>query len=117
MISGAFGLAFGRSPRDVLTAANTWPEGSAWRDRRLMWSSAVFGPWIAVWDPDHFESGSRSEWVAKYIASSTWLLHIPPICPLNEMTAEMSSGETVVPFTLGTKGVPQAVSPPVVRLT
>jgi hypothetical protein len=54
----------------------------------------------------HTLSESPSLWVAKYMALSTWLLHITPIWESKATTAEISSGLTLVPLTGKTNGVP-----------
>jgi hypothetical protein len=83
-----------------------------------MWSSAMSGPPSADVLGCQVVSASASPWTAKYTLSSFWLLHITPILfPPKATTAEMSSAEVVVPETGSTKGVPQLVSLPVVRLT
>src|SRR6266536_2147300 len=82
------------SSRLVLTAAKTRPDGSACSDLRLMWSSALFGPWIAVRLACHVVGVAPSSWIAKYIAEATWLLHITPILLSNATTAEMSSASS-----------------------
>src|SRR5215212_1640739 len=107
-MSGAFGFGLGKSLSEVLTATKILPlTSSACKDLMLIWSSAYLGPWMAVRLPCHTLSGSPSLWVAKYIASSIWLLHITPIWLSKATTAEMSSELTDVPLTGKTNGVPQ----------
>ena len=65
MISGAEEIVI-----EVLVAANTRPLPSAWRDFRLIWSSALAGPCSAVRLASQVVSGSPSTWTAKYIAES-----------------------------------------------
>src|SRR3954452_25443552 len=102
---------------ELFTAAKTRPLPSACRLLRLMWSSASLGPWIAVRLPSHVVVASPSTCTAKYIAESTWLLHMTPILPGPSATPdEISSDDSVVdPLTAGVNGAPHWVSLPVVR--
>src|SRR3954453_19497569 len=115
MSSGAFWLAVFPSPSEVLTVAKIRPSTSC-TDLRLMWSSATLGPSATLIGADHVAAGSPLTCSAKYIAPSTWLLHITPMLSLSEITDEMSSGATGVEAG-STNGVPHAASPVVVVLT
>src|SRR3954453_20644505 len=108
MISGEFWLAVFPSPSEVLTVAKIRPSTSC-TDLRLMWSSATCGPSATLIGADQVAAGAPLACSAKYMAPSTWLLHITPTLPFSETTEEMSSGATgVEPGS--TKGAPQALS-------
>src|SRR6185369_11933997 len=84
-----------------------------------MWSSAMPAPPTAIRRSAHVVGAAPSLWMAKYIAESTWLLHITPIrSPRKATTEEMSSGSRLLaPARGSTNGVPQDASFPFVAFT
>ena len=108
-INGSAGLS-----TDVFVAAKTRPPYAF----RLMWSSAISGPLLAVSVGFHVVSGCPSWWTAKLTVCVSSLLHMTPILlPPNAITPEVSSTVTLDPLAGSTNGVPQLLSSPLVRLT
>jgi hypothetical protein len=99
----------------VLVAAYTRPVASAFR---LMWSSAMLAPDTATSALLQVVSFDwASWWNANFIWSSLWSLHMIPMrSPPKDTTLETSSVVRPVPPGRA-KGVPQVLSPLVVRLT
>src|SRR5262245_53829929 len=77
-----------------------------------MWSSASGSERSpsAVSRGNQVLSAAPSAWVAKYILSSLWLLHMIPILPAKAVTAQMSSSAVLLPCTGTANADPQMLS-------
>jgi hypothetical protein len=113
-ICASEGTAVANPSRAVFTTAKTRPVVSACTALMLRWSSACLSPRTAGLTR-HVPRAVPSSWTAQYTVPSSWLLHRMPIrFRPKATTEEMSSGDTVLPATGSTNGLPHVLSPPTV---